>query len=532
MKRIVRSIVCVMVMCLLPLATFAQRQQDEAVVQLQKLNRFYRYLNSMYVDSVKMTPMVETAIRGMLAELDPHSAYLDAEEMKAARETTQGEFSGIGIEYNIHNDSIIVVNTVAQGPAERVGLRANDRIVEIDGENVVGIERNDVPPKLRGERGSTVRIGVARHGVEEVLHFTIVRDNIPINTIDAAFVAGEGIGYVKVNRFGNTTMREFNEAVKSLGPIDALILDLCGNGGGLLDQAVDLAGYFLPPRSVVTSIEGRAILTERLFSDKGGLFDGRVVVLIDESSASGSELVAGALQDWDRAVIAGRDSYGKGLVQREMPLGDGSAIRLTVARYHTPSGRVIQRPYEPGQKEDYYRAHTARLLGEKESLQKELPAYKTLRTKRTVYGGGGIQPDIIVEGDTTNVSNYMVKLVAQGVENEFLMDYMDRNRDRLKEQYPTFDSFIEGFAITEKDMEALVALATSKGVEYDDQGLRRSYALLRDRLTAMVAQRLYTQTEFYRVMNPRHNQYFIKAMEILNNWDKMGEPTLSPTTTP
>lgn len=530
MKRVVWSIVCVMAMCILPLAAYAQRQPSESAIQLQKLNRFYRYLDGMYVDSVKMAPMVEAAIRGMLNELDPHSAYLDAEEMKAARESTSGSFSGIGVEYNIHNDSIIVVNTIVQGPAERVGVRPNDRIVEIDGENVVGIARNDVPPKLRGERGSTVKIGVARHGVKEMLHFSIVRDNIPINTIDAAFVAADGVGYVKVNRFGNTTMREFREAVASLGQINSLILDLCGNGGGLLDQAVEMAGYFLPQNSLVTSIEGRALLTERVTSKTEGDFDGRVVVLIDENSASGSELVAGALQDWDRAVVAGRNSFGKGLVQREIPLGDGSAIRLTVARYHTPSGRVIQRPYDPGQKEDYYRAHTARLLGEgSDSLRSDLPAYQTLRTKRTVYGGGGIQPDIIVESDTTSVSNYMVKLVAQGVENEFLMDYMDRNRARLAEQYPTFDSFVEGFAITDEDMNTVASLAESKGVERDEAGFRRSYALLRDRITAMIAQRLYTQTEFYRVMNPRHNQYFIKAMEILNNWDEMGEKTLSPT---
>ena len=522
MKRKVCAITALLMLVIAPFVAVAQRQADDATTQLQKLNRFYRYLHGMYVDSVAMAPIVESAIRGMLEELDPHSAYLDAEEMKAAEETMQGSFSGIGIEYNIHNDSIIVVNTIVQGPADKAGLQPNDRIVEIDGENVVGISRNEVPP--------TVRIGVARHGVKEILPFSIVRDNIPINSIDAVFKQGS-TGYIKVNRFERNTMREFEEAMQQLGQIESLILDLCGNGGGLLDQAIDMAGYFLPPRTLITSIEGRAVMPEQRRSTRGGLFNGRLVVLIDGNSASGSELVAGAIQDWDRGVIVGKHSFGKGLVQRQVPMGDGSAIRLTIARYHTPSGRVIQRPYERGQKEEYYRAHTSRLLGEQsDSVVTDRPAYKTLLSGRTVYGGGGIEPDIQVESDTTDVSDYMVRVMAQGVENEFLMDYLDKNRSRLAADYPTFESFESNFKLSDEELRQMTALASKKGVEFDEAGFNRSRTLMQHRLTAMIAQRLFSSTEFYRYMNSRENQYYIKAMEVLDNWSEMGEKTLSAQT--
>lgn len=525
MKRVVFAIV-LFVVSVLPLSVNAQ--QKDAVEQLQKLNRFYRYLNGMYVDSLDMKPIVENAIRGMLSELDPHSTYLDAEEMKASQDVLEGEFSGVGIEYNIHNDSIIVINTIPQGPAERVGLLPNDRIVEIDGESVVGIKRNDVSPKLRGPQGSVVKVGVVRHGVEHILPFAIERDNIPVNTIDAAYIAGDSIGYVKVNRFGKSTMREFREAMTTLSGIDALILDLSDNSGGLLNQAVDMAGYFLPQDSHVVSIEGRAINSERLRADKGGMFNGRMVVIIDESSASGSEIVAGALQDWDRAIIVGRDSYGKGLVQRQIPMGDGSAIRLTVARYHTPSGRVIQRPYEKGHKEDYYKAYTDRLRGIDDKNKAELPEYKTLRSRRTVRGGGGIQPDVYVKSDTSQVSNYMVKVVAQGIYNEFMMDYMDSNRQRLLEKYPVYEQFNDSFELSDADMKRLVDMATAKGVEFDIEGYGRSQALMRNQLSAMIAQRLYGDNEFYRWLNPRVNDSYVKALEIIDNWAEKGAVVLNP----
>lgn len=510
------NILVLCVMALIPCVAMAQSAR-ESLMQLQKLNRFYRYLETMYVDSVAMAPLVESAMRSMLSELDPHSTYLDIEEMNASRESIEGEFSGIGIEYNIHNDSIMVVNTVARGPAESVGLLPNDRIVVIDGENVVGIKRNDVAPKLRGPKGSVVKVGVARHGIDSLIDFSITRDNIPITTVDAAYIADKGVGYIKVNRFASTTMREFRDAMQSLGDIDALILDLCGNSGGLLNQAVEMAGYFLPPQALVVYTEGRAIKPEYYRAAEGGDFDGSVVVLIDGGSASASEIVSGALQDWDRGVVVGTTSFGKGLVQRQIPMGDGSAVRLTVARYHTPTGRAIQRPYEKGQKEQYYKDYVNRMTGQQtDSLHEERPAFETIQLQRKVYGNGGIEPDIVVKSDTTEVSDYLVKVVARGVYADYMMDYMDANRDKLDVQYPTFELFEQGFSLSDGDLQAFVDKATKMGVEFDSEGFERSKGLICDQLTAMIAQRLFSTSEFYRVMNPRQSEYYKKAMEVLS----------------
>ena len=338
---------------LLAAATPAKAQELENLQQFRKLMQVYRYLNGLYVDEVEMEPVVEGAIRGMLEELDPHSAYLDAEEMKGVEESFDGEFSGIGVEFNVLRDTVIVVNTIAGGPAERVGVRANDRIVRIDTLPAVGMTRTEVPRHLRGRTGSKVEIDVVRHGTPEPLHFVIVRDRIPLNTVDAAYLTPEGIGYIKVNRFGRTTMEEFTKAYRELGRPERLILDLRGNGGGLLEQAIGMAGFFLPRGAQIVSTEGRAVPASVFRAPSNGEdLKGRLVVLIDESSASASEIVAGAIQDWDRGVIVGRPSFGKGLVQRQIGLPDGSAVRITVARYHTPSGRVIQRPYEKGNRRE------------------------------------------------------------------------------------------------------------------------------------------------------------------------------------
>ncbi len=501
---------------LLPYVVQAQRN-DAAVVQLQKLNKVYRHLYGSYVDSVDMEPLVESGIRAMLEELDPHSVYLDKKEMKSAQEIMEGEFSGIGVEYNILNDTIMVVNTVAQGPAEMVGILPNDRIVKIDGESVVGIERSDVPPRLRGETSTVVNVGVVRRGVKEELSFSITRDKIPITTVDAAYKIADSVGYIKVNRFGRTTMQEFEQAMSQLGEVGTLVLDLSNNGGGLLDQAVEMAGYFIPRDSLVVYTEGRAVEPRYLYAKDGGRFSGELVVMINEASASGSEIVAGAVQDWDRGLLVGRDSFGKGLVQSQIPLGDGSAIRLTIARYHTPSGRVIQRPYERGNKEAYHKAYVDRLHSSGvDSVQQQRPAFKTLRLKRDVYADGGIRPDVIVPSDTTKVSDYMVKVVAKGVYNEFLLDYLDRNRDSLKHSYPTFERFDKEFLIADEQLQRLVELASVKGVEYDEAGFIVSKELMRTQLSAMVAQRLFSTSEYYRYINPRINDTYKRVVSIIS----------------
>ena len=528
MRRGVVIVFILFMLSLLPCVVQAQRS-NAGLRQLQKLNRVYGHLQNHYVDSVDMKPLVESAIRGMLEELDPHSVYLDEKEMATERESFEGEFSGVGVEYNILNDTLIVVGTVAQGPAESVGVMPNDRIVEIDGENVVGIERSAVPPKLRGKTGSVVDIAVVRRGAQGLLRFSVTRDRIPITTVDAAYLVAEGIGYVKVNRFGRTTMQEFREAVARLGEVDALILDLSNNGGGLLDQAVELAGYFLPAESLIVSTEGRAVESKYYYARESGLFDGRLVVMVNESSASGSEIVAGAVQDWDRGVIVGRDSYGKGLVQSQIQLGDGSAIRLTVARYHTPSGRAIQRPYERGHKEDYIKAHVQRLqnAAQDADVKSEGKEYCTLRSGRAVYADGGIRPDVRVEVDTTLVSDYMVKVIAQGVYNDFVLNYLDKHRESLAARYPTFEKFDSEFELSDKDMNSLVGYARIKGVAFDSAGYNQSLPLMKIQLSAVIAQRLYSVSEYYRYINPRVNESFKKSLWLLNNWKSEAEPLLN-----
>lgn len=519
---------CVVAVALLiPVQSHAQRKKSD-IEQLQKFNRFYSYLSAAYVDDVDMAPIVEAAIRSSLAELDPHSTYLNKEELKAEMEAFAGEFSGIGVEYNVLQDTILVVNTVMGGPAEKVGVRPNDRIIEVDGKSAVGLKRTEVPALLRGERGSEVKVVVHRKHISEPLNFTIIRDQIPITTIDAAYKAASDIGYIKVNRFGQTTMKEFRAAMSAMPDISSLILDLRGNGGGLLSQAIEMSGYFLHKAALVVFTEGRAMPTENLYADNFGEFDGHVVVLIDESSASASEIVAGALQDWDRAIIVGRESFGKGLVQRQIGLGDGSAVRLTVARYHTPSGRVIQRPYTKGDKDAYFKAHYNRLMGkESDSLQMDsTSSYKTLRSARTVYGGGGIHPDVMVQSDTTQVSDYMVKLLAQGIYRDFVMSYLDKNRDKVLRNYPTFDKFNAEFHLSDKALEEVVAMATTKGIAYDEAGFNLSCEIMRNQLSAMIAQTLYSASDFYRWINPRQSEYYKRAMELLGNWDTEVVPLL------
>ena len=490
------------------------QQNTEAIQQLQKLVRAYRYLERLYVDTLSMERVTEGALEGMLSTLDPHSAYISKEAMSTVEVEMEGEFSGIGIEYQINRDTITVMGVVSGGPADAVGLLPGDRIVRIDTLHAVGIKQQEVPKRLRGKRGTKVNLEVFRRGLADHLHFTLTRDKIPINTVDVAYMASEHVGYIKLSRFGRTTVEEFKAAYDRLGRPHRLILDLRSNGGGLLDQALGLAEFFLPKGALILTTEGRSEQQQRYYARQDGdMLTGRVAVLIDEVSASASEIVAGALQDWDRATIVGRTSFGKGLVQRQIPLGDGSAMRITTSRYLTPSGRAIQRPYEQGKRREYYLDH---LRGYNDSITAETPRYRSLTRGRVIYGGGGIRPDAKVESDTTHYSTYYANLIQRGVVQQTVNDYLDQERTILKEQYGTLDHLLMHYNVPESLIDEVKAQGERASIPYVEAEFERSKMLLTMQLKALIAQRLYGAEGFYRVMNPTYNEAYIEAMKLID----------------
>ena len=507
---------------LIPTSLFGQSSvYDTPVVQLEKFNEFYRYLTNEYVDSVEHSKLIEKAVVDVLAELDPHSSYMSREELADMRVSISGEFSGIGIEFQVLNDTLIVVNALPGGPAEKVGVLANDKIVIIDGESVVGISRVRVPQLLRGTKGTEVNIGILRRGVAETLHFRIVRDRIPISTVDAAYKLDESTGYIKINRFGENTMKEFYEAIGAMGDLNAIVLDLRGNGGGVMEGAIEMSNFFLPRGSAVLSTEGLHSPYRVYNATQSGKFlNGKVVVLIDEFSASASEIVAGALQDWDRAVVIGRQSFGKGLVQRIFPLVDNSAIRLTVSKYFTPTGRAIQRPFEKGKSDEYYLSYMERVkAGTEGATADTLQKYTTLRLGKKVYGGGGIYPDIYIQRDTTGYSDYLSQMIRMGVINEYVTSYLDRRRTEIEARYPDFESYDSGFHTDEAMMAELAAMGEARGVAHDPQGAEMSRELIGMQIKALIAQKVWSITEYFRIMNAYNDNVLRKATEVIRDWD-------------
>ncbi len=523
-----KKILFIIAACLAVTAAQGQRlrvndsQATPSAGAAQKLNQFLYFLQGSYVDTLNMNELVDGAIVEMLGQLDPHSAYVTAEDMKGVEESFNANFEGIGIEFNVLKDTVIVAGTISGGPSERVGLLPNDRIVSADGRSIVGMRQADVPGVLRGPKGSRVEVGVVRRGVPGLLTFRIERDKIPIYTLDASYKVDERTGYVRINRFAATTNDELQEAIDAMGPIEALILDLRGNGGGYLDQAVYVSNTFLPRGSLIVSTEGRTMSPQRLEAPRNPSFGrGKVVVLVDEFSASASEIVAGAVQDWDRGLIVGRPTFGKGLVQRQYPLLDGSAVRVTVARYHTPSGRVIQRPYENGNTEDYYLRFSARFTADSLAALSALPdslKYNTLLSRRTVYGGGGITPDVPVARDTTGYTRYQAELLNRGVILEYVLDYLDTNREQLAARYPSFEGFEAWFTVDDTMLRKLVGAGIARGVEYNEAQMNESRVLLSNYLKALIAQRLWGTTEYYRVYNRTMDPEFARAVEVINHW--------------
>lgn len=517
-----RRLLLTLTMLLLSAALYGQ-EAGESSVQLQKLNRVYRYLNSLYVEEVEMAPLVEEAVRAMLLELDPHSNYLDREEMRQERETMQGEFCGIGIEFRVVQDSVRVVQVMSGGAAAEVGLRAGDRILRIDSVEAVGLKQHQVPQLIRGKEHTPISILALRPSTGERLQFAMQRRKVELGSVSASYLLEPGRGYIKIDRFGYHTYDDFNQALEELGPLDELILDLQGNGGGLLQQAVAISGVLLPKGSLVVSTEGRAVEPQHFTTTRRGKFSkGRLVLLVDDYSASASEIVSGAVQDWDRGVIIGRPTFGKGLVQRQIDLGDGSALRLTIAHYLTPSGRIIQRPYHKGNRADYYAAQQARVLSTAESPASDsLPHYRTLKQGRTVYGGGGITPDILIESDTSGYTPYLGRLVRRGLPSEFILKLTDRHRDSLLRLWPDY----EAFRRAEHDDKGLVEQFSTYAAEQGELDTLGEASISHDwilrHLKLHLCTSLYgTRTRVQALNDCGGNAALNRAIELLNTPDE------------
>lgn len=528
MARFIRTILIVPVLLILIFPRAGHTQENLFNEDMYKFTKALHFISSYYIDSVDRSSLVEKAVKEMITDLDPHTTYLTAEEVKEMNEPLQGNFEGIGIQFNILKDTIYVISTIPGGPSEKVGLQAGDRIVKINGETVagIGISTTGVRDRLLGEKGTSVDVSIKRPGVEKLLQFTIKRDEIPIHSRDAAYMADEGIGYIKLNRFAQTTNEEFTEAVGMLKKegAESFILDLRDNGGGYLDQAIQLADEFLGDRRLIVYTEGLNVKREENHATaKGVAEEGRVVILIDEGSASASEIVAGAVQDWDRGLIIGRRSFGKGLVQRPVSLPDGSMIRLTVARYHTPTGRVIQKPYNNG-REEYRRDILKRFdRGEmtSEDSVRSFPdslKYYTKLNDRVVFGGGGIMPDIFIPYDTTSYSGYFNEVIRLGILNTYILRYIDENRSTLEDNYSDIHDYKDNFQVTETMVQNLVELAESEGVEPDQEGLEESEKELKLQMKALIARDLWDMSEYFQIVNQR-DPGFQKAVEVLNNWD-------------
>ena len=505
------------------LSANAQTVKHQAV----KYQNLLALIDAFYVDTVNIEKLTEDAIVKVLAELDPHSIYISKDEIKDMNEPLQGSFSGIGIQFNILRDTLMVVTTVPGGPSEKVGLRSGDRIVQIDEENVasIGLKNTDVHKKLRGEKGTIVTIKVKRKKEKDLLEFVITRDKIPLHSLDAAYMVNNEIGYIKLNRFSATTVDEFMEALIDLKGKDMkdLILDLRGNGGGFMTAAIEIVDQFIGPNKLIVYTKGLATPRRENISTEKGIFkEGRVVVLLDESSASASEIVSGAVQDWDRGVIIGRRTFGKGLVQRQFPLSDGSMIRLTTAHYYTPTGRCIQKPYENGVK-DYHmdilkRFKSGEMITADSIHFPDSLKYSTLEKKRTVYGGGGIMPDIFVPIDTTANFKYFNLLVRKNVIYPYVVNYMDKNMEDLRKEYPDFKSFEEKFEVNDEMMDEIVAMGEKEGVEKNEEDYNAVVDDIKLHVKALLAGDLWKRTEYFKIVNKK-NQFVNKAIEVLVNTD-------------
>ena len=523
--------------CLWAITSQAQNFGSPA---MRKLQMAEFAIANLYVDKVDENKLVEEAIIKMLAQLDPHSTYSNAEEVKKMNEPLQGNFEGIGVQFQMIEDTLLVVQPVSNGPSEKVGILAGDRIIAVNDTAIAGVKMSteDIMSRLRGPKGSKVNLTILRREVNDPLLFTVKRDKIPILSLDAAYMIEPKTGYIRINRFGATTAEEFLKAMKELQSkgMKDLILDLQGNGGGYLNAAIDLANEFLGEKELIVYTEGRTAQRSEFFAKGTGNFrKGRLVVLVDEYSASASEIVTGAIQDGDRGVVVGRRSFGKGLVQRPIDLPDGSMIRLTIARYYTPAGRCIQKPYDStadtklsgrnSDSENNQKKYNQDLIdrfnrGELMNADSiHFPDSLKCQTKklgRTVYGGGGIMPDYFVPIDTTLYTDYHRNLVAKGVIIKLTMKYIEKHRKELLNKYKKFETFNEKFEVDDELLKTMREMADQEKIEFNEEQYNKALPLIKTQLKALIARDLWDMNEYFQVMN-KTNKSVERALEILSS---------------
>ena len=516
------KIILTLLITLFSLAPLQAQEKKNNQTPLRKLSLAQYAIANLYVDETDENKLVESAIIGMLEELDPHSTYSNPEEVKKMNEPLLGNFDGIGIQFNMAEDTLFVIQPVSGGPSEKVGIRAGDRIVMVNDTLIAGVKMSteDIMRRLKGPKGTKVNVKVVRRGVDEQLSFTIERDKIPVYSLDASYMITPRIGYIKINRFGATTHAEFMEALASLKGqgMQDLILDLQGNGGGYLNAAIDIADEFLGQGELIVYTEGRRNPRRDFFAKGNGKHQqGKLVVLVDEFSASASEIVAGAVQDQDRGMVVGRRTFGKGLVQRPIDLPDGSMIRLTVARYYTPAGRCIQKPYESAEQ---YNADLIERYNRGEMMSADSIHFPdslkctTLKKGRTVYGGGGVMPDYFVPVDTTLYTKYHSQLSNKGVLLKVHFQLIDAHREEWTQKYADYGVFSQKFELTNKMMKQLIAEGEKEGIKYDEEQYKKSESLIKLQLKALVARDLWDMNEYYHTINVV-NESVNKALELL-----------------
>ena len=505
------------------LAQFRVTHSEDA--PLRKLQFAEIAINNLYVDSVNEKKLVEDAIRGMLDKLDPHSSYSTPEEVKTMNEPLNGNFEGIGVQFNMMQDTLMVIQPVTNGPSEKVGIIAGDRIVSVNDTAIAGVNmsKEEIMKRLRGPKGTKVRLGIIRSGIKDKLFFTVIRDKIPVKSVDAAYMIRPGIGYIRIGNFGAQTHEEFVASLEKLRleGMQDLILDLQENGGGYLKAAVDIADEFLQRGDLIVYTDGRKTQRSEYRAHGNGKFaDGKVVVLVDSYTASAAEIVTGAIQDHDRGMVVGRRTFGKGLVQRPIDMPDGSMIRLTVAHYYTPSGRCIQKPYTKGGGKDYAMDMVNRLksgeLTNADSIHfADSLKYETLRKHRTVYGGGGVMPDYYVPLDTTVYTRFHRELAAKSIVIQANLRYVDKNRKELHKRWQNFADFKENYEVPQKLVDDVLAEGVKQKIEpKDDAELEKTLPYLRLQLKALIARDLWDMSEYYSVFNER-SEIVKKALEVI-----------------